>query len=84
MKNGFNQILEDLNPETVKVVKPIIDTTVNAVEKDPEAMQWGLIISILVVLSILVMSIIGRVIFNYRKLKKVGSLDEVEADNEQK
>ena len=84
MKNVFNQILEDLNPETVKVVKPIIDTTVNAVEKDPEAMQWGLIISILVVLSILVISIIGRVIFNYRKLKKVGSMDEAEADNEQK
>ena len=84
MKNVFNQILEDLNPETVKVVKPIIDTTVNAVEKDPEAMQWGLIILILVVLSILVISIIGRIIFNYRKLKKVGSMDEAEADNEQK
>ena len=82
MKNVFNQIFEDLNPETVKVVKPIIDTTVNAVEKGPEAMQWGLIILSLVVLSILVISIIGRIIFNYRKLKKVGSMDEAEADNE--
>ena len=82
MKNVFNQIFEDLNPETVKVVKPIIDTTVNAVEKGPEAIQWGLIILSLVVLSILVISIIGLIIFNYRKLKKAGSMDEAEADNE--
>ena len=59
MKNVFNQILEDLNPETIKVVKPIIDTTVNAVEKDQETMQCSLIILILVVLSILVIRIIG-------------------------
>ena len=80
MKNVFDQVLEDLNPETRKVVKPIIDTTVKVIEKDPESMQWGMIILILIVLSVLIISIIGRIIFNYRKLKNVGSMDEAEAE----
>ena len=80
MKMVFDQILEELNPETKKVVKPIIDKTVEVVEKDPEAMQWGMIILILVVLSNLIISIIVHIIFNHRKLKKAKLIDKAEAE----
>ena len=81
MKKQFDRILKDMNPELKEVVKPIVET-IKTIDYDPDAKQWVVIAVLSSIMSVIVLGIASRTIFNYMKIKKANVDTEDEAGQE--
>ena len=83
MKKHFDRILKDTNPELKEVVKPIVET-IKTVDYDPDSKQWVVIAVLSIIMSVFVLGIASRMIFNYMKVKKaiLDTEDETGQENQ--
>ena len=81
MKKQFDRILKDMNPELKEVVEPIVET-IKTIDYDPDAKQWVVIAVLSSIMSVIVLGIASRTIFNYMKIKKANVDTEDEAGQE--
>ena len=83
MKKHFDRILKDMNPELKEVVKPIVET-IKTVDYDPDSKQWVVIAVLSIIMSVFVLGIASRMIFNYMKVKKaiLDTEDETGQENQ--
>ena len=83
MKKHFDRILKDMNPELKEVVKPIVET-IKTVDYDPDSKQWVVIAVLSIIMSVFVLGIASRMIFNYMKVKKaiLDTEDETRQENQ--
>ena len=83
MKKQFDRIPKDMNPELKEVVKPIVET-IKTVDYDPDSKQWVVIAVLSIIMSVFVLGIASRMIFNYMKVKKaiLDTEDETGQENQ--
>ena len=83
MKKHFDRILKDMNPELKEVVKPIVET-IKTIDYDPDSKQWVVIAVLSIIMSVFVLGIASRMIFNYMKVKKaiLDTEDETGQENQ--
>ena len=72
-----------MNPELKEVVKPIVET-IKTVDYDPDSKQWVVIAVLSIIMSVFVLGIASRMIFNYMKVKKaiLDTEDETGQENQ--
>ena len=83
MKKQFDRIPKDMNPELKEVVKPIVET-IKTIDYDPDSKQWVVIAVLSIIMSVIVLGIASRMIFNYMKVKKaiIDAEDETGQENQ--
>ena len=83
MKKQFDRIPKDMNPELKEVVKPIVET-IKTIDYDPDSKQWVVIAVLSIIMSVIVLGIASRMIFNYMKVKKaiLDTEDETRQENQ--
>ena len=83
MKKQFDRIPKDMNPELKEVVKPIVET-IKTIDYDPDSKQWVVIAILSIIMSVIVLGIASRMIFNYMKVKKaiIDAEDETGQENQ--